>query len=336
MAGGTRLSAASAVIAGLTILRLLAVPTTGVTQELVARAYTNTPVGLNFIAVGYGYSAGNVFFDPALPFEDTDARINAVFVRYVRSLELFGKPAKIKAALPWTTGHWEGFLDGEHRTRDATGLADVRLGFDILVSGAPPLEPAGFAAFQQRTIIGLSFEVIIPTGKYEPTKLINISSNRWAFNPELAVSQNLGGGWTGEAVGSVWLFTDNNDFFDGLTLEQDTLFALKLSAIHTVRPGFWWGFGLVGLWPRLRPGRHHQGGRCRATDLAAQLAIRGFLGLPVCPEPGRERGADERRHPARRRGLRLDRGGLPVLVGWSMSGMFFPQESCHPASRRTG
>jgi len=52
MAGGTRLSAASAVIAGLTILGLLAVPTTGVTQELVARAYANTPIGLNFIGIG--------------------------------------------------------------------------------------------------------------------------------------------------------------------------------------------------------------------------------------------------------------------------------------------
>ena len=263
------------------LLGLLAFPGAGVAQELVARAYANTPVGLNFIAVGYGYSAGNVFFDPALPFEDTDARINAVFVRYVRSLELFGKPAKIKAALPWTTGHWEGFLDGEHRTRDATGLADVRLGFDILVSGAPPLEPAEFAAFQQRTIIGLSFDVIIPTGKYEPTKLINISSNRWAFNPELAVSQNLGGGWTGEAVGSAWLFTDNDDFFDGLTLEQDTLFAIKLSAIRTVRPGFWWGFGLG----------YGRGGTTRVDGVVRQTLQRNwrfaaFLAYPFAPNQG--------------------------------------------------
>ena len=263
------------------LLGFVAFPGAVGAQELVARAYANTPVGLNFIAVGYGYSAGNVFFDPALPFEDTDARINAVFVRYVRSLELFGKPAKVKATLPWTTGHWEGFLDGEHRTRDATGLADVRVGFDILVSGAPPLEPAGFATFNQRTIIGLSFDVIIPTGKYEPTKLINISSNRWAFNPELAVSQNLGRGWTGEAVGSVWLFTDNDDFFAGLTLEQDTLFALKLSAIHTIRPGFWWGFGLG----------YGQGGATRVDGVVRQTLQRNwrfaaFLAYPLSPKQG--------------------------------------------------
>ncbi len=68
----------------------------GETQELEARAYANTPVGVNFIGIGYGYSAGNVFFDPSLPFEDTDARTSVFFTRYVRSLSLFGKPAKIK------------------------------------------------------------------------------------------------------------------------------------------------------------------------------------------------------------------------------------------------
>ncbi len=268
-------------LSAIVLFGLLAFPGVAGAQEFVARAYANTPVGLNFMAVGYGYSTGNVFFDPTLPIEDADARINAVFVRYVRSLELFGKPAKVKATLPWTTGHWEGFLDGEHRTRDATGLADARVGFDILVSGAPPLDPAGFAAFQQRTIIGLSFDVIIPTGKYEPTKLINISSNRWAFNPELALSQNLGRGWTGEAVGSVWLFTDNDDFFDGLTLEQDTLFALTLSAIHTVRPGFWWGFGLG----------YGQGGATRVDGIVRQTLQRNwrfaaFISYPLAANQG--------------------------------------------------
>jgi len=253
------------------LLGLLALPGAAGAQELEARAYANTPVGVNFIGIGYGHSAGNVFFDPALPLEDADARINAVFVRYVRSLEVFGKPAKIKATLPWTTGHWEGILGGEHRTRDATGVADARVGFDILVSGAPPLEPADFAAFQQRTIIGLSFDVVMPTGSYDSTKLINISSNRWAFNPELAVSQNLGRGWTGEAVGSAWF----------LTLEQDDLYALKLSAIHTVRPGFWWGFGLG----------YGQGGTTRVEGVVRQTQqqnwrFAAFLSYPLAANQG--------------------------------------------------
>ena len=268
-------------LSAIALLGALAFPRAAGAQELVARAYANTPIGLNFIGIGYGYSAGNVFFDPALPLEDTDARINAVFVRYVRSLELFGKPAKVKATLPWTTGHWEGILDGEHRTRDATGLADARVGFDILLSGAPPLEPADFATFQQRTIVGLSFDVVMPTGKYDPTKVVNISSNRWAFNPELAVSQSLGRGWIVEAMASAWFFTVNDDFVDGLTLEQDNLFALKVGAIHTIRPGFYWAFGLG----------FGRGGTTRVEGVVRQTLQRNwrfgaFLSYPVAANQG--------------------------------------------------
>jgi hypothetical protein len=82
-------------------------------------------------------------------------------------------------------------------------------------------------------------------------------------------------------VGSAWFFTDNDDFFAGLTLEQDTLFALKLSAIHTVRPGFWWGFGLG----------YGQGGTTRVDGVVRQTLQRNwrfgaFLAYPLSPKQG--------------------------------------------------
>ena len=226
------------------LLCLIAGAGVSVAQELELRAYANTPVGVNFIGIGYGYSSGNVFFDSALPLEDSDGRINALFVRYVRSLSLFGKPAKIKATLPWTNGHWEGVVEDEFVSRTATGLADARLGIDILLSGAPPLKPAEIAEFQQRTIVGFSLDLIVPVGDYDPTKLVNIGSNRWVINPEVAVSQNLGGKWTLEVVGSVWIYTDNDDFLNGMTLEQDVFVAFKTHIIRTIRPGLWWGVGV--------------------------------------------------------------------------------------------
>lgn len=253
----------------------------GVAQELEVRAYANTPVGVNFIAVGYGYSAGNVFFDPSLPLEDTDGRTNALFVRYVRSLSLFGKPAKVKATLPWINGHWEGFLDDEFRTRDATGLADARLGFNVLLSGAPPLDPSEFANYQQRTIVGLSLDVIVPVGDYDSTKVVNIGSNRWVWKPQIAVSQNLGDKWTLEMVGSVWIFTDNDNFFNGKTLEQDVLLALKTHLIRTIRPGFWWGVG-VG---------YGEGGTTRVDGVIrhteqSNWRFGAFLSVPVASNQG--------------------------------------------------
>lgn len=227
------------------LVALVAFPGVGEAQELEARAYANTPVGVNFIALAYAYSAGNVFFDTALPIEDAEGRTNFLGVRYVRGVSLLGKPGKVKALLPFAKGHWDGLVEDEYRTRDASGFADARVGFDLLVSGAPPLQPAEFATFRQRTIVGVSLDVILPTGDYDPSKAINLGSNRWAFNPEVAVSQAVGDKWILEAVGSAWIYTDNTDYYNGLTLEQDELYSIALVGIRNVRPGFWWALGVA-------------------------------------------------------------------------------------------
>ena len=41
---------------------LLWVVTTVQAQELEPRTYSNVPVGVNFLAVGYAYNQGNVFY----------------------------------------------------------------------------------------------------------------------------------------------------------------------------------------------------------------------------------------------------------------------------------
>ena len=55
-------------------------------QSLEPRAYTNTPVGMNFLLAGYNYADGALLFDPSLPVTDANARVDMGFVGYVRSL----------------------------------------------------------------------------------------------------------------------------------------------------------------------------------------------------------------------------------------------------------
>ena len=50
--------------------------------------------------------------------------------------DIAGKPARIAVVQPFISGHWEGFLDGDFRTRDANGLGDLGVSFDMLVWGA--------------------------------------------------------------------------------------------------------------------------------------------------------------------------------------------------------
>ena len=59
-------------------------------QELEPRALTNIPVGMNFALAGYAYAQGNLLFDPALPLEDTEAKLHSIIGAYVRSINFFG------------------------------------------------------------------------------------------------------------------------------------------------------------------------------------------------------------------------------------------------------
>jgi hypothetical protein len=56
-------------------------------QELEPRALTNIPVGMNFAIAGYAYSQGNLLFDPALPLEDTDAKLHMLMWPHMQALD---------------------------------------------------------------------------------------------------------------------------------------------------------------------------------------------------------------------------------------------------------
>jgi len=43
-------------------------------QDIEPRAYSNAPVGVNFLIAGYAYTRGGVSFDPAVPI--TNAKID--------------------------------------------------------------------------------------------------------------------------------------------------------------------------------------------------------------------------------------------------------------------
>jgi hypothetical protein len=80
--------------AALCTLALLIVAVSAHAQELEPRSYANTPVGLNFLIAGYGYTDRNVAFDPSVPVEDAQLRTNSAVFAYARSLGAWGRSAK--------------------------------------------------------------------------------------------------------------------------------------------------------------------------------------------------------------------------------------------------
>jgi hypothetical protein len=88
------------------------------------------------------------------------------------------------------------------------------------------------------TTLGMSLYVILPTGQYNPSKLINIGSNRWSFKPEIGFSHPMGK-WVFEVYAGVWLFTNNNDFFGGHVREQAPLGSSQAHVSYTFLPRLW-------------------------------------------------------------------------------------------------
>jgi hypothetical protein len=187
-------------------------------QELEPRLFSPAPKGMNILLGAFGYSFGNVLLDPAVPVEDLEARLAIITAGYVRTLSVFGASAKIDAIVPVAGGDWKGVVDGRDSTRSATGFGDPRVRFSVLFSGAPALS--------------------VPLGQYDPTKLLNLGSNRWVFRPQLGVSQTLAR-WVLEAAAAAWLYTDNTNFFGGNTLSQNPIAALQGHVTYQFGQGFW-------------------------------------------------------------------------------------------------
>ena len=53
-------------------------------QALEPRSYVNTPVGINFLLAGYGYTQGNVAFEASSPIKDAKVHVNSGVLGYAR------------------------------------------------------------------------------------------------------------------------------------------------------------------------------------------------------------------------------------------------------------
>ncbi len=209
-----------------------------IAQQLEPRAYSNLPVGLNFLLGGYAHSRGDVLLDPTIPVTNVSANVDTLVLGYVRSLDLWGKSGSVGLVLPYARISAQGDVGGQESSATRSGTADPVLRLAINLLGAPALSPEKFREYRQDTIVGASLVVSAPWGQYDGTKLVNIGTNRWSYKPEIGVSQALGA-WILEGAFGVTFFSDNDDFFGGQTRKQDPLYAAQGHVIYAFNPGLW-------------------------------------------------------------------------------------------------
>ena len=259
------------------VILLILLSRSAYTQELTPRAFWPAPHGTKFFSVGFGYSTGDVVTDPSLPLVGVDSRISLGVLGYQQTIDVAGRTSNVQVQLAYVDGSTVGVFNGTPINREISGIGDLSATWSVNLMGAPSMTREEFAAFRQNPvpIVAASVKVVAPTGEYEPDRLINVGTNRWAANLKLAYLHPIPEKWVLETAAGVWFFEDNDEFL-GETRVQEPITALDLSVVKRFKPGFW---GSIDA-------NYYLGGRTivggdKKADLQRNSRLGVSLGYPI-------------------------------------------------------
>ena len=212
--------------------------TPGYAQDLEPRAYTNLPVGLNFFVAGYAYAAGGVLFDPAVPLDNANIKIHGSVLAYARSIKIGGMSGKVDMILPYAWLSGTADFQGQEVSRQVSGFGDPRIRMSVNFLGAPATSMAEYKNYEQKLIIGASLQVYLPMSQYDPDRLVNIGTNRFAFKPELGISRKYGR-LILELASGISFYTVNHDFYQNQTRFQKPISYIQGHIVYTFKKGIW-------------------------------------------------------------------------------------------------
>ena len=219
--------------------------TLGCAQDLAPRAYVITPIHSNAVTLTYVFYDGDLVLDGSLPISGVTSRYNVSVFSYTHSFRLLGRSANVSGSFPYGIGNFRGTVIGAETRAHRSGALDSSFRLSVNLKGGPAMDLQEFRKWQQKTIIGVSFKLVAPTGQYDPTKLINYGANRWSFKPEVGLSRRWGH-WVVDSYGAMWFFTTNHDFFSRNqfspgtnTQKQNPTFAFEGHLSYDVKPRLW-------------------------------------------------------------------------------------------------
>jgi hypothetical protein len=231
-----RATAVLVVFASATVLRA---------QDLAPRAYVITPLRTNAVTVSDIFSDGHLRFEGTVPITGATGRLNVPAVTLYHAFGFFGRSANATATLGYGVGHFNGTVQEAEVRAYRSGLLDSVFRLSVNLKGGPAMSLDEARKWRQKTLIGMSLKIVAPTGQYDPTKLINLGGNRWAFKPEIGLSRRWGH-WVLDAYGAVWFFTRNPEFFSrnayvpGTQYQtQKPITAFETHLSYDFRPRLW-------------------------------------------------------------------------------------------------
>ncbi len=214
-------------------------------QDLAPRAYIITPVQANAVTLTYSYYSGNVLLDGTSPITGASASTSIPVVTVYHSLSVFGRSANVLLGLPYGVGNFRGTIEGAEKDAYRSGLMDAVFRFSVNLKGGPAMTADEMRKWKEKTLLGVSLKILAPTGQYNPTKLVNLGQNRWAFKPELGYSHRRGH-LVLDAYGAVWFYTTNPEFFSDnafypgtRTQSESPVAAFEGHLSYDIKPRLW-------------------------------------------------------------------------------------------------
>ena len=188
-------------------------------QEIEARAYSNAPIGINFVTGGIAQVKSGTY------------KLTTEAISLTHILDVAGQSGRISLVLPYSELSGTGTLGGQAINASAEGLSDPMIKASVNLYGAPALSVSEFKNYQQGLIIGASLAASIPWGKYNSDQMINVGGNRTVIQPGIGASQAIGP-WRFEMAGMASIYTSNTNYLGNNTLSQNPVYSSETHVIY--------------------------------------------------------------------------------------------------------
>jgi hypothetical protein len=188
-------------------------------QEIEARAYSNAPIGINFITGGLAQAKSGSY------------TLNTQALSMTHVLDVAGQSGRLTLVLPYSELTGTGQVGGQSINASAEGLSDPMIKASVNLYGAPALTNSQFKDYLQDLIIGASLAATIPWGKYNSNQMINVGANRSLIQPAMGFSQAVGP-WRLELAGMATIYTSNTSYLGSNTLSQNPIYSGETHAIY--------------------------------------------------------------------------------------------------------
>lgn len=206
------------------------------------RAYENTPVGTNQLELDYTFVHANASLDTSLVVGGARLNVNQGIIDYIRYFGFSRHLMWVEASVP--VAGLSGSVSGTNIHGSTTGAGDSSYALGTLLKGGAALSVEQFKQYRPTTTLGLSLTVTAPTGSYQPSRILNLGSDRWSFKPELAWSHPFGREqqWEFDTYANASFYTTNTSYHGKEILRQDPLPGIEGHLSYSFTDKVWASF----------------------------------------------------------------------------------------------